>query len=73
MRLTGLERAVLEAAEQSHVLVEPESAEAVGAVYLRLNRDGFLDVEWWPGDPLPLLVAITGTGRTVLALQRDLG
>ncbi|WP_380161568.1 hypothetical protein [Kineococcus sp. R86509] len=63
MILSGLERAVLEAAADGHVLEEPESATAVGAVYRRLDADGYLAAEWWAGDALPLQVELTAAGR----------
>lgn len=64
VRLTGLEREVLERAALGHVLEEPDSARAVGEVYL--DAEGLLAAEWWAGDVLPLEVGITIAGRMVL-------
>lgn len=66
MRLTGLERQVLEHAALGAVLEEPDSAAAVGATYRHLDAQGLLAAEWWPGDVLPIEVELTAAGRMVL-------
>lgn len=66
MRLTGLERRILEAAELGHVLEEPDSAPAVGAAYRHLQDYGLLDADWWGDDVLPLMVEIMPAGRMLL-------
>jgi hypothetical protein len=66
VKLTGLERRILEAAELGHVLEEPDSAPAVGAAYRHLQDCGLLDADWWGEDLLPLMVEIMPAGRTLL-------
>ena len=43
--LSGLERQVLEAAALERVLEEPYSTPGVGAVYRRLDAEGYLAAE----------------------------
>ena len=66
VRLSGLERRILEAAELGHVVQGPETAPAVGAAYRHLQDYGLLDADWWGDDVLPLMVEIMPAGRTVL-------
>ncbi|WP_432542308.1 hypothetical protein [Kineococcus sp. SYSU DK002] len=66
MRLTGLERRILEAAAVGHVLDEPDSAETIGRCYRHLQQYGLLDADWWGDDALPLMVEVTPTGRALL-------
>ncbi|WP_432542310.1 hypothetical protein [Kineococcus sp. SYSU DK002] len=65
MRLTGLDRQVLELARDGVVLEEPDAV-AVAEAYRRLNREGLLEAAWWRDGVLPLEVAITPAGRMLL-------
>ena len=67
MRLTGLERRILEEAVLGQVLENvQESAPAVGAVYHRLDTDGLLVAEWFGDGEMPLQVELTPSGRMLL-------
>ena len=66
MRLTGLERRILEGADVGHVVDEPGCAPLVGAAYRHLEQYGLLDADWWGDDLVPLMVEITPAGRTLL-------
>jgi len=67
VRLSGLERLVLEHALDQRVLENvAESSSAVGRVYRDLNRAGLVEAVWWPGDELPLEVVLMPAGRALL-------
>lgn len=62
MRLTGLERLILELARDGIVLEEADSR-VVAATYRELAHAAFIEAAWWRDGALPLEVAITLSGR----------
>lgn len=71
MRLTGLERIVLELARDGIVLEEPDST-AVAETYRQLAHLELVEAAWWRDGALPLEVVITVMGRRLLRAQRHL-
>lgn len=68
MRLTGLDRLILERARDGGAVLE-DDAPAVVEAYRRLDADGLLAAEWFGDDALPIQVEVTPAGR--IALQLD--